>query len=115
VLIVSTVEVNGTVVDYDISENEIHLDCNENDEVVMTYVRRVDEQFWPPFFAMYVVLRIASILSASIVRNEGMSGSFAKQAAEQLIRARSADSQQVTTRRFHRGRLLGNRLAGGFR
>lgn len=115
VLMVHTVEINGTVANYDISENEIHLDANATDEVVMTYTRRVDEAYWPPFFILYVTLRVAAVLAASIVRNAGMSEAFDRQAAVQLQRARNADGQQVTSRGIKLNRLVSNRSVGGRR
>lgn len=115
VLMVHTVEINGTVVDYDISENEIHVDANATDEVVMTYSRRVDEAYWPPFFIPYVTYRVATVLAASIVRNAGMAEAFEKMAAIQLQRARNADGQQVTSRGIKLNRLVANRSVGGRR
>lgn len=115
ILQVNTVEVNGTVVDYDINENEIHLDCNATDEVVLTYTKRVSVQYWPPFFVLYVILRLSAVLSASIVRNEGMATAFDQQAQRQLTRARSQDSQQVTSRGIRLNRFMSARLVGGNR
>lgn len=115
VLMVHTIEINGSVVAYDISENEIHVDANATDEVVMTYSRRVDELFWPAFFVPYVTYRVASVLAASIVRNAGMAEAFEKMAAIQLSRARNADGQQVTSRGLKLNRLVSTRSVGGRR
>jgi hypothetical protein len=113
ILQVNTVEVNGSVVDYDINENEIHLDCNATDEVVLTYTKRVEATYWPPFFTLYVILRLCAVIATSIVRNEGMAAGFERQAAMQLARARSQDSQQVTSRGIRLTRIMARRRVGG--
>lgn len=115
ILQVNTVEVNGSVVDYDIVENEIHLDANATDEVVLNYTKRVEVQYWPPFFTMYALLRLCTLLSSAIVRNASMSDEFAKLAQAQLTHARSKDSQQVTSRRIQTPRIRSARLVGGVR
>lgn len=115
ILQVNTVEVNGTVVDYDISENEIHLDCGEDDEVVMTYTKRIEVRYWPPFFTMYALMALCRVLCAGVVRNAGMVDSFTKMASDHLARARTLDSQQVTTRGIRLNRLRSNRMTGSVR
>jgi hypothetical protein len=115
VLQINTVWVNGSVVDYDVNEHDIYLDCNAADTVTMGFTKRVPEQFWPPFFTMYVTLRLAAVLAASIVRNAGMAEAFQEQAAVQLRDSRARDSQQVTARKIRLNRFQANRFAGGAR
>lgn len=115
ILQVNTVEVNGSVADYDIVENEIHVDAGANDEVVLNYTKRVEVQYWPPFFTLYALMRLCTVLATAIVRNASMAEEFDNLTQRQLTHARSKDSQQVTTRRFRMTRILSARMAGGAR
>lgn len=97
ILRVQTIRVGGSVAEYDIDGDNVYLDALSTDEVVITYQKRVAEQFWPPFFVLLVVYQLAAMLSASITRNAAVAKSFNELADRQMMLARSRDSQQVTT------------------
>lgn len=110
VLQVLTVTIDDTPQNYDIYERYIYINAAENDTVVLNYIHRVETQYWPPTFTLWVVYRLAGMLSLSVTRKADISQSYVRLAEEQFRRAKARDSQQVTTAalrlsRFHRARL----------
>lgn len=110
VIQVQTVTIEDAVQQYDIYERYIYLNANENDRVVLNYIFRVDTQYWPPAFTLWVIYRLASILALSVTRKADIARSYSQLADVQFRRAKSRDAQQVTTQqvalsRYHRIRL----------
>ena len=110
VLQVNTVTIDDTPQPYDVYERYIYMNASENDTVVLNYMFRVDTQYWPPTFTLWVIYRMAGMLALSVTRKADVSNSYVQLAAEQFRRAKARDSQQVTTQalrlsRFHRVRL----------
>ena len=112
ILTINTIYVDGSVADYDIEGTRIMLDCSDISLVTLDYLKRVEVSGWPPFFTMYVIQRLAAILSSSIARSDGMAKSFSALAEAQLARARSRDSQQVTARGVKLNRFVRFRRGG---
>tara|TARA_R100001463_G_scaffold83906_1_gene138511 strand:+ start:758 stop:1387 length:630 start_codon:yes stop_codon:yes gene_type:complete len=110
VIQVQTVTIDDAVQQYDIYEKYIYLNANENDTVVLNYIFRVDTQYWPPAFTLWVIYRLASILALSVTRKADIARSYSQLADVQFRRAKARDAQQVTTQqvalsRYHRIRL----------
>lgn len=110
VIQVQTVTIEDAVQQYDIYERYIYLNANENDRVVLNYIFRVDTQYWPPAFTLWVIYRLASILALSVTRKADIARSYSQLADVQFRRAKARDAQQVTTQqvalsRYHRIRL----------
>ena len=110
VIQVQTITIEDAVQRYDIYERYIYLNANENDTVVLNYIFRVDTQYWPPAFTLWVIYRLASILALSVTRKADIARSYSQLADVQFRRAKARDAQQVTTQqvalsRFHRIRL----------
>ena len=110
VLQVLTVSIDDVPQNYDIYERYIYMNASENDTVVLNYIHRVETQYWPPTFTLWVIYRLAGMLSLSVTRKADISQSYVRLAEEQFRRAKARDSQQVTTQalrlsRFHRVRL----------
>ena len=53
---------------YDIYERYIYINAGTNDDVVLNCIFRVDAQYWPPAFALWVICRMASVLALSVTR-----------------------------------------------
>ena len=109
VIQVLTVTIDSTPQIYDIYERSVFINASETDEVVLNYVFRVETQYWPPAFTMWVIFRLASILALSVTRKGDIASSYTQLAEGQFRKAKSRDSQQVTTQglrlsRFHRAR-----------
>jgi hypothetical protein len=110
VIQVQTITIEDAVQQYDIYERYIYLNANENDRVVLNYIFRVDTQYWPPAFTLWVIYRLASILALSVTRKADIARSYSQLADIQFRRAKARDAQQVTTQqvalsRYHRIRL----------
>ena len=110
VIQVLTVTIDDTPQTYDIYERNVYINASENDTVVLNYVFRVETQYWPPAFTMWVIFRLASILALSVTRKGDVASSYTQLAENQFRKAKARDSQQVTTQglrlsRFHRARL----------
>lgn len=110
VIQVQTITIEDAVQQYDIYERYIYLNANENDRVVLNYIFRVDTQYWPPAFTLWVIYRLASILALSVTRKADIARSYSELADVQFRRAKARDAQQVTTQqvalsRYHRIRL----------
>jgi len=110
VIQVQTVTIEDAVQQYDIYEKYIYLNASENDRVVLNYIFRVDTQYWPPAFTLWVIYRLASILALSVTRKADIARSYSQLADVQFRRAKARDAQQVTTQqvalsRYHRIRL----------
>ena len=110
VIQVQTITIEDAVQQYDIYERYIYLNASENDRVVLNYIFRVDTQYWPPAFTLWVIYRLASILALSVTRKADIARSYSQLADVQFRRAKARDAQQVTTQqvalsRYHRIRL----------
>jgi hypothetical protein len=107
---VQTVTVDDQPQQYDIYERYIYINAEVNDDVVLNYIYRPETQYWPPAFTMWVIFRLASVFALSVTRKADVAKSYVDLAEAQFRRAKSRDSQQVTTQglrpsRFHRVRL----------
>jgi len=107
---VQTVTIDDTPQQYDIYERYIYINASVNDDVVLNYVYRPAVQYWPPNFTMWVIFRLASVFALSVTRKADVAKSYVDLAEAQFRRAKSRDSQQVTTSglrpsRYHRVRL----------
>ena len=110
VIQVLTVTIDSTPQIYDIYERSVFINASETDEVVLNYIFRVETQYWPPAFTMWVIFRLSSILALSVTRKGDVASSYTQLAENQFRKAKARDSQQVTTQglrlsRFHRARL----------
>lgn len=107
---VQTVTIDDQPQQYDIYERYIYINAEVSDVVVLNYIYRPETQYWPPAFTMWVIFRLASVFALSVTRKADVAKSYVDLAEAQFRRAKSRDSQQVTTQglrpsRFHRVRL----------
>ena len=72
VLRVNTVTIDDSPQPYDIYERYIYINAGTNDDVVLNYIFRVDTQYWPPAFTLWVIYRMASVLALSVTRKKLM-------------------------------------------
>ena len=107
---VQTVTIDDQPQQYDIYERYIYINAEVSEDVVLNYIYRPETQYWPPAFTMWVIFRLASVFALSVTRKADVAKSYVDLAEAQFRRAKSRDSQQVTTQglrpsRFHRVRL----------
>jgi len=99
-LIIQTITNDDVTIRYDRYEDKIYTldtDVVAEDILVATYQFRVAEADWPPYFKMYVVYRLASTFALSIIRKGDIAQSLNQLGEQQFGRAKTRDSQSVTT------------------
>ncbi|QDP67366.1 MAG: hypothetical protein Tp1124SUR272871_46 [Prokaryotic dsDNA virus sp.] len=107
-LIIQTITNDDITIQYDRYEDKIYTldaEVSENDTLVATYQFRADEDDWPPYFQMYVVYRLASTFALSIIRKGDIAQSLSQLAEQQFTRAKTRDSQAVTTNKIKLNRF----------
>ena len=63
----------------------IYINAGTNDDVVLNYIFRVDAQYWPPAFALWVIYRMASVLALSVTRKADVANSYVTLAEQHLM------------------------------
>lgn len=97
------------VMDFDRYQDKIYVDADEGSTVVLEYVYRAGEEFWPPDFKMYAIMAFASLLATVLTRNEEVIASLEAKAEKLLMTAmrnhsQGRGSQKVDTKRLLRRR-----------
>jgi hypothetical protein len=112
-LILHTVTVSDSVINYDRYEQNIFTNTSTSDTVIADYTFQPSESIFPPYFAKVLVFELASLFAGAIARNDQLANLYAQRAVAQLQQAKSIDSQAQTTRRANvdRFRNVRNRSA----
>ena len=108
-LIIHAITVNDNPIEYQIYGDMIYADTTTTDTVVADYTFRQEEQFFPSYFVMAVSYSLAQIFATSIARDGSLTQTMATLADRAMLKARSVDSQQQTTRKLLTGRFVQNR------
>jgi len=83
----------GRGVRYRISGGALHSDASE---IILTYVRRIHEAAFPPFFTHALIARMAAELCLPLTESVSRAESLHGQADRELRQARLIDAQQET-------------------
>ena len=108
-LIIHAITVNDNPIEYQIYGDMIYADTSTTDTVVADYTFRQTEEFFPSYFIMAVAYGLAQVFATSIARDGSLTQTMATLADRAMIKARSVDSQQQTTRKLLTGRFVQNR------
>lgn len=113
---VQTITIDEIVQTYDIYEDKVYINADVNDDVVLSYIFRVPTRDWIPPFTLWVIYRLANVLSLSVIRKGDIARSYQNLADTQFRMAKARDSQQTTTQsvaldRFTKVRLGSNLFA----
>ena len=108
-IMISSVEVAGSSIEYDIYEDTFYCDAGPGDTVVIEYLYRVLEKNCPPYFTLAVVFKLASILALPIARDIELENALDKRQDRLMRQARTKDSQQQTTRKLNVSRFVTQR------
>lgn len=101
---------------YDRYEDMIYT--NEDDNLVADYVFRPTESRLPAYFTKALVAELASVFAVALAKNRDLANDFRLRADGEpgkpglWAKARTADSQQQTTRRLQQSRLVSVRTSG---
>ena len=108
-LIIHAITVNDNPIEYQIYGDMIYADTSTTDTVVADYTFRQTEEFFPSYFIMAVAYGLAQVFDTSIARDGSLTQTMATLADRAMLKARSVDSQQQTTRKLLTGRFVQNR------
>jgi len=110
-LMVHAVTVNDNLIEYKIYGNKIFCDANVNDELVVDFTYRAQENDWPSYFSVVVEYAMAVVFATSLARDQSMSQLMETQFQKLSAKARSLDGQQQSTNKLVTSRLLTTRLS----
>lgn len=108
-LILNALTVNDSPIGFTIYGDKVFTNASSSDEVIADYIYRADEADWPPYFIVAVQHNLASVFATSIARDASLAGLFEQKADLLMRKAKSADSQQNTTRKLTTSRFLTER------
>ena len=108
-LFVHAVTVNDFQIEYDIYGDKIYCDAGPQDELIIDYTYRAEEQDWPSYFSICVEYAMATVFATAIARDQGLANLMNQQYNVALAKARSIDSQQQSTRKLITSRFITNR------
>lgn len=108
-LMTHAVTVNDTPIEYQTYGNKVY--CNEpaSSELVLDYTYRSDETDWPSYFTIAVQYEMAAVFASSLARDASLASAMQQQAQISIMKARSLDAQQQTTRRLNTSRFIAQR------
>ncbi len=112
-LMINAVTVNDVSIEYQIYGNFIFSNASVNDEVVIDYNFRQDENKWPSYFIQAVVYELAGHFALALARNDQMSNNMFEKARFFMQKARTLDSQQQTTLKLSTNRFVTSRRTTG--
>ena len=107
VLQIITLTVNDYVIPYSRYQNYIYLNgYGANNEVIMDYIYKVDEQYFPPHFRLALEYELASVFAGSVARDSAMIRQFKELSERQFLVAKNIDSQETTTKVLDTNRFI---------
>ena len=108
-LMLHAVTVAGLNIDYQTYGNKIFCDTSSTSEVVLDYTFRASEQDWPSYFVLAVKFELAAIFASSLAQDASLAQLMGQQAQISMMKARTLDSQQQTTRKLNTSRFIAER------
>jgi hypothetical protein len=108
---IRTVRVSGLSINYEVIGRTIHCDAGEDDDVVLHYVWRVPEDWFPPWFKEGVIRRLEAVFLRAIGERYVQAEARDEAAKEQFAAARGRDAQGQPAREPERHPTLEARRA----
>jgi hypothetical protein len=108
-LIVHALTVNDNPIEYQMYGSMVYADTATNDTVVADYTFRQTEENFPSYFVLAASYSLAQIFATSIARDSSLANLMATMADQSMLKARSVDSQQQTSRKLITSRFISNR------
>lgn len=84
---------------FDIVGGLIYANEDDSQELIAHYQYRVEEAYWQPLFALYVINRLAETFAVSVTRNAKQIGAFGQASELWFARAKTRDAQSKSPRR----------------
>ena len=106
VLQINTLTVNDYVIPYTRYKDMIYVNTyNANSSLVLDYIFRVEEDYFPPHFRVALEYELASIFAGSVARDAGMIREFKNLSDRQFLISKNIDTAEVTTRKLDTSRF----------
>ena len=110
VLQINTITVNDYVIPYARYQDYIYVNSyGSSSTLVMDYIYRVDEAYFPPHFILALEYELASIFAGSVARDAAMIKQFKELAERQFLIAKNIDSAETTTKVLDTNRFINMR------
>ena len=110
VLQIITLTVNDYVIPYSRYQNYIYLNgYGSNNEVIMDYIYKVDESYFPAHFRLALEYELASIFAGSVARDAAMITQFKELSERQFLVAKNIDSAETTSKVLDTNRFINMR------
>ena len=107
VLQINTITVNDYVIPYARYQDYIYVNSyGSSSTLVMDYIYRVDEAYFPPHFVLALEYELASIFAGSVARDAAMIKQFKELAERQFLIAKNIDSSETTTKVLDTNRFI---------
>lgn len=87
----------GSGLEYRIYENKIYTN---SDEVIITYLYRIDENLFPTFFSDSLVAKLAAEFCLPLTESASRAELLHKKAEDSIRQSRLIDAQQATPKKF---------------
>jgi hypothetical protein len=101
VLQINTLTVNDYIIPYTRYKDMIYVNSyGANSNLVLDYIFRVEEDYFPPHFRVALEYELASIFAGSVARDAGMIREFKNLADRQFLISKNIDTAEVTTRKL---------------
>ena len=107
VLQINTVTVNDYVIPYSRYKDYIYVNgYGSNSTLIMDYIYRVDEAYFPPHFVLALEYELAAVFAGSVARDSAMIKQFKELAERQFLVAKNIDSAETTTKVLDTNRFI---------
>tara|TARA_B100000902_G_scaffold399858_1_gene473070 strand:- start:4021 stop:4617 length:597 start_codon:yes stop_codon:yes gene_type:complete len=107
VLQISTVTVNDYVIPYTRYKDMLYINSyGSNHDVILDYIFRVDEDYFPPHFRLALIYDLASAFAGSIARDTAMTREFKTLSDRQFLISKNIDSAEVTAKTLDTTRYI---------
>jgi len=107
VLQINTVTVNDYVIPYARYQDYIYVNTyGSTSKLIMDYIYRVDESYFPPHFILALEYELAAIFAGSVARDAKMIEQFKLLAERQFLIAKNIDSSETTSKVLDTNRFI---------
>jgi hypothetical protein len=99
VLQIISITVNDYVIPYSRYQNYIYVNTyGSTSSLVMDYIYKVDEAYFPPHFRLALEYELASVFAGSVARDSSMIKQFKELSERQFLVAKNIDSAETTSK-----------------
>jgi len=107
VLQIISITVNDYVIPYSRYQDYIYVNSyGSNSTLIMDYIYKVDEDYFPPHFRLALEYELASVFAGSVARDSAMIRQFKELAERQFLVAKNIDSAETTTKVLDTSRFI---------